>query len=194
MSRNMILQPNCPKDWQWLNAVLSETPTDEIIWIVDSKGNTGKTWFSQWYLHHGINVSKCIVSDRHIPLQQLFEENGSILIFDMGRRGMSEFDQSLAEALKYGHTYHAESTYRSPNRQFEPLPNFKTPHVVVMAYNPPIPGIYIETKFCIVDVTPGKKRGLSEAKFYKDIVEGKRNPLRKKLLDEVKDVIDDGSV
>lgn len=142
MSRNMIMQSTCPKHWEWLNDALSEEPTDSIIWVVDRKGDTGKTWFSKWYERHSSINTRVIFDVKEPQMERLLEENAPIVIFDVGRK--TKVDQSFLEALKYGYEYYSSAPSALP---IDPPPNFKTPHIVVMAYKPPNPPVYPSSQF-----------------------------------------------
>lgn len=113
-------------DWQnSLNETLNREPDRrKIIFVVDTVGNKGKTWFARYYnnLH---DTAQIIPPGKKDAMALVLSDNSRVVFFDCPRSKQGEFIQyDFLEEVKNGYVF--STKYMSEIKQF------KTPHVVVM--------------------------------------------------------------
>jgi Putative viral replication protein len=118
-------------DWQKdLLEKLEHDPDDRtIIFIVDTSGNNGKTWFAHWY---SSTHSDCQVMcpGKRADMAYILRTDIRVLILDAPRSKQGEFIQyDFLEDVKNGYCF--SSKYESS------IKHFKSPHLVVLMNEPP---------------------------------------------------------
>lgn len=121
--------------WQHqLEMLLRDEPTRQVIWIVDKRGCSGRTWFSQWYWKFGGKPTSLIDSPDVTGLAEALIENDEVVIVDVTRdywnRLDVEFFQEFADRAKEHYGLCVKYKKKA----------FKMPHVVV--FSPLEPVIY----------------------------------------------------
>ena len=112
------------KKWQRdLLLELQGTPHPrKIVWMVDEKGNTGKTYLSKYLL----TQKKAVRFENGRSADIKYAYNGeSIVIFDLTRSQQEHFNYEVLESVKNGVLF--SSKYQSGMKVFP------VPHVVVFS-------------------------------------------------------------
>lgn len=89
-------------EWQQnLRSILDEDPGDrQIIFIVDFQGNSGKSWFADWYAHHFPNT-QVLLPGKKADMAFALKENNRVLFIDAPRSKQGEFIQyDILEEIK----------------------------------------------------------------------------------------------
>ena len=112
--------------WQAeLNARLNLEPKErEIIFLVDTVGNTGKSWFFRYYERNHSESTQIILPGKKADMAYILKENNRVVMFDCPRSKQGEFIQyDFLEEIKNGYVF---------SGKYEPrFKRFKPPHVVV---------------------------------------------------------------
>jgi hypothetical protein len=119
------------RPWQeWLVKKLEAPPNDrEIIFIVDFKGNSGKTWFSRYYGQTHEN-SQIILPGKVADMAYALETTSTVIFMDAPRSKQGEFIQyDFLEHMKNGLIF-------SPKYE-SVMKRLKVPHVVVFMNESP---------------------------------------------------------
>jgi len=96
----------------------------EIIFVVDSTGNQGKSWFARYYtdLHDNAQI---IVPGKKADMALVVREDAKVFFFDCPRSKQGDFIQyDFLEELKNG--YISSPKYESKNKKLA------IPHVIVL--------------------------------------------------------------
>lgn len=113
----ILLDPELPlRPWQQGLYEALEAPPDDrkIIFITDTRGNTGKSWFVRWYMFKHPEKAQRLSIGRREDLAFAIDVSKSVFFFDIPR-GQSEFMQySVYEQLKDGLIF--SSKYESGNK------------------------------------------------------------------------------
>lgn len=117
--------------WQQeLNQILINAPDKrEVIFIVDTVGDKGKSWFAHYYcdLHDNAQI---IIPGKKADMTFVVEESKRVVFLDCPRSKQGEFIQyDFLEELKNGFIFSPK--YESMNKRM------KTPHVVVLMNEEP---------------------------------------------------------
>lgn len=128
---SITVDPYPLRDWQEaLYTKLRLTPDKrEIIFIVDSRGDKGKSWFARYYcgLHDN---SQIIVPGKKADMAFVVREDSRTIFLDCPRSKQGEFIQyDFLEELKNGYIF-------SPKYESR-VKTLKTPHVVVLMNEQP---------------------------------------------------------
>lgn len=92
-----------PRDgWQSeLAEALEEPPNDrQIRFIVDHEGNTGKTWFQQWFFTKFPEQTQIMTSGKTEDLAHYLDETKHYFFFNIPRGGMEFLSYKLLEQIK----------------------------------------------------------------------------------------------
>lgn len=120
------------RPWQeHLNSLLSE-PADRrtIIFVIDYDGNSGKSWFADWYQQKTGDSCQVITPGRRVDMAYTLNLGLKVLLMDAPRAKQNEFIQyDFLEDLKNGRIL--SSKYESIMKTFEPM------HVVVFMNEDP---------------------------------------------------------
>jgi len=113
------------RQWQEdLNAILRRPPDPRsIIFVVDVRGNQGKSWFARYFceLHDDAQI---IIPGKKADMAYVAREDARVFFFDAPRSKQGDFIQyDFLEELKNGYFF-------SPKYESR-LKKLKTPHVVV---------------------------------------------------------------
>lgn len=119
------------RPWQeWLVSRLDASPGDrEIIFIVDFKGNSGKTWFAKWYgqTHEKTQI---ILPGKVADMAYALDTTCNVIFMDCPRSKQGEFIQyDFLEHVKNGMVFSPK--YESFMKIMKP------PHVVVFMNQSP---------------------------------------------------------
>lgn len=119
------------RPWQSdLYDTLKKKPDDrKILFIVDYKGNSGKTWFSRYYaqLHNNVQI---ILPGKKADMAYILKQDNRVLFIDAPRSKQGEFIQyDFLEEIKNGLIFSGK--YESKMKYLSPI------HVVVMMNEQP---------------------------------------------------------
>lgn len=124
--KQKVIVPSHPlRQWQqdlYGKLILPPDPR-EIYFIVDRKGNEGKSWFARYYcdLHENAQI---IIPGKKADMAYTVDENCKVFFFDCPRSKQGEYIQyDLLEELKNGMVFSPK--YESRVKKLPP------PHVVV---------------------------------------------------------------
>lgn len=121
------------RDWQTVLEGQLDTPSDDdrkIMFYVDPVGNTGKTWFTRYYLAKHVDSVQILGTGSYNDLAYMVDETCSVFFFNVPRGGMEFLPYRLLESLK--DRLVQSNKYESRTKI---LP--KIPHVVVMCNEMP---------------------------------------------------------
>ena len=106
---------------------LQQEPDDrKVTWIVDTKGNAGKTFITKYLLTEG----NALRYENGKSADVKFALNGEkIVLFDLSRSQETHVNYEVIESVKNGVVF--STKYESKMKVF------KTPHVIIMANFPP---------------------------------------------------------
>ena len=114
------------RPWQatLYNKLILPVDPREIIFIVDKKGNTGKSWFARYYCDRHDNA-QILVPGKKADMAFIIKEHSRVIFFDCPRSKQGEFIQyDFLEELKNGFIFSPK--YESCIKKLTP------PHIVVM--------------------------------------------------------------
>lgn len=114
------------RDWQvQLREKLEEDPDERVIhFVVDYKGNEGKSWFLSWYGYHYEKV-QILAPGKKADMVYALKQNNRVLFIDCPRSKQGEFIQyDFLEEVKNGRVFSGK--YESNMKELDPC------HVVVM--------------------------------------------------------------
>ena len=114
------------REWQAnLNTMLNGPVNErEIIFVVDTRGNTGKSWFFRYYEQNHEDNCQIILPGKKADMAHVLQVCKRVYMFDCPRSKQGEFIQyDFLEEVKNGNVFSGK--YESKNKRFE------TPHVVV---------------------------------------------------------------
>ena len=122
----ITVEPHPLRQWQQdLNAILLRPPDNrKIIFIVDTTGNTGKTWFARYFCDLHPESAQIIVPGKKADMAYVAREDVKTYFFDCPRSKQGDFVQyDLLEEMKNGYFF-------SPKYESR-IKRIKTPHIVV---------------------------------------------------------------
>lgn len=95
------------RPWQEeLNGILNLPPDDRtVIFVVDERGNSGKTWFAHFYAerHHRVQV---LMPGKRADLAFMLDDNIRVLFVDAPRSKQQEYIQyDFLEEVKNGYVF-----------------------------------------------------------------------------------------
>lgn len=87
--------------WQTDLTALIDEPADDrtVIFVVDTVGNTGKSWLTRYWYSTRDDIQMLSVGKRD-DLAYSIDESKSLFVFDVPRKCMEYFQYPIAEALK----------------------------------------------------------------------------------------------
>ncbi len=114
------------RPWQQsLNDLLEEEPDRRtIIFVVDEIGNSGKSWFADWYQQKTGETCQVLTPGKRADMAYMLPMQLRVLFLDAPRAKQSEFIQyDFLEDLKNGRVFSPK--YESVMKTYEPM------HIVV---------------------------------------------------------------
>lgn len=143
------VQDNIPKqlvkcfplhDWQSeLNKRLLRAPDDrKIIFVIDSIGNKGKTWFAKYYCQLHDNAVLMVPTKRN-DMAYLLPDQFRVLFLDCTRRQVESLDYPFLEQVKNGCV--VSPKYESRMRMYPPV------HLVVLMNESPDPNALSDDRY-----------------------------------------------
>lgn len=106
---NLVIEPDPvalgqPNDWQRrLEQQLDGEPDDRhITFVVDEDGNSGKSWFTQYYFLKHQKKCQMLACGKRDDIAHAVDETKSVFILDVPRTGMEFLQYSILEMLKNG--------------------------------------------------------------------------------------------
>lgn len=140
------------RPWQQvvIDYVNSTPQPREIMWIWESRGNTGKSWLAKYLFltYQAILAGGCRKDVFHqvVTWMEKNEADPALILIDVPRDRMKYFQYSTLEALKDG--LGASGKYESCCFwMLEP------PHVIVFSNSPPDEEAMSQDRWKIVDIT-----------------------------------------
>jgi len=128
--RDNFPKPKIPdhplRPWQQnLNDMLEEEPNRRtIIFIVDEIGNSGKSWFADWYQQKTGELCQVMTPGKRADMAYMLQPSLRVLFLDAPRAKQSDFIQyDFLEDLKNGRVFSPK--YESIMKTYEPI------HIVV---------------------------------------------------------------
>ena len=109
-----------------LEETLNEPDPRKIIWYVDEKGNSGKTFVTKYLLTEGDTMR--FENGKSADIKHAYNGQKNV-IFDLSRSQESHCNYEVIESLKNGAMF--STKYDSQMKVF------CTPHVIIMANFPP---------------------------------------------------------
>lgn len=100
-------------EWQKnLKELLDAEPDDRtIVFVVDQKGNSGKTWFSHWYAQN-VGKSQVLLPGKKTDMAYALDQNIRVLFLDAPRSKQGEYIMyDFLEDVKNGYVF--SSKYES---------------------------------------------------------------------------------
>lgn len=134
--------------WQQeLWARLSIAPDDrEIIFVVDRKGNSGKSWFCYYYNMVRPGEAQILTPGKKADMALMLSTGKKVLFLDCPRSKQNDFIQyDFLEEVKNG--YICSPKYQSVMLNLPPM------HVVCMMNHQPDPDKLSADRYVIIDVT-----------------------------------------
>jgi len=97
-----VIREGEPRDWQRVLSDELDGPADDrsIIFYIDEIGETGKTWFQQWYFSAHQNSCQILGVGRSVDMAFAVDANKHVFLINVPRDGMQFFQYSIAEQLK----------------------------------------------------------------------------------------------
>lgn len=100
--RPIVLRQGEPRPWQAALAAELDGPADDrtIVFYVDEDGNTGKTWFQQWYYSCHPTRSQLLGVGKRDDMAYMVDESKVVFFVNVPRGGMEFLQYSVLEQLK----------------------------------------------------------------------------------------------
>jgi len=120
------IQEHDLRPWQQRLMDKLELPADrrKIIFIVDERGNSGKSWFAHWFTRRIGEQSQVMLPGKKADMAYALKPGLKVLFLDAPRSKQGEFIQyDFLEDLKNGYVF--STKYESRIKSYEPM------HVVV---------------------------------------------------------------
>jgi hypothetical protein len=134
------------REWQQnLNEILRMEPDErQIIFVVDKKGNQGKSWFARYY--HDIHDNVQIILPGKKADMAYTVKDSRVFIMDCPRSKQGDFIQyDFLEELKNGWVF---------SGKYEPeVKVFKVPHVIVLMNEQPEMTKLSDDRYKIINLT-----------------------------------------
>lgn len=121
-----------PNLWQQtLHDQLMEDADDRsVLFYVDPEGNSGKTWFQQWFLTKYPEKTQLLSVGKRDDLAYAVDETKSVFLFNIPRGSMEYFQYTICEQLKDRMIF--STKYQSSMKILSSVP-----HVVVFCNEEP---------------------------------------------------------
>jgi len=135
--------------WQEkLNEILEGPPNDrEVIFVVDVKGNAGKSWFAKHYAQLNPGKVQILKPGKKADMAYELRTDIRVLIMDCPRSRSEVLDYEFLESLKDQMVFSGK--YMSTTKMFqEPL------HVLVLMNEFPDPHKLSEDRYHLIDASP----------------------------------------
>lgn len=120
------------RDWQSNLVTLLEEPPDRrtVIFVVDIVGNSGKSWFADWYQQKIGDTCQILTPGRRADMSYMLQPNLKVLFLDAPRAKNGDYIQyDFLEDLKNGRVFSPK--YESIMKTYEPM------HIVVFMNEEP---------------------------------------------------------
>lgn len=128
----VIIENHDLRPWQrHLKTLLEEPPNRRtIIFVVDEVGNSGKSWFADWYQQDSGDTCQILTPGKRADMAYMLQPGLKVLFLDAPRSKQSAFVQyDFLEDLKNGRVF--SSKYESYMKTYEPM------HIVVLMNESP---------------------------------------------------------
>jgi Putative viral replication protein len=91
-----------PREWQRELALELDQPADDrsVLFYVDLEGNTGKSWFIDWYYSRAPDRVQMMMPGKYADLAYTIDSTKNVVLFDIPRGGMVHLSYRLIESLK----------------------------------------------------------------------------------------------
>jgi hypothetical protein len=135
------------RDWQiTLNQTLKLAPDKrKIIFLVDTVGNAGKSWFFRHYEQLHPDNTQIIIPGKKLDMAYALNENNRVVFFDCPRSKQGEYIQyDFLEEVKNGNVFSGK--YESRTKRFS------TPHVVVAMNESPNMNLLSEDRYEVIEI------------------------------------------
>jgi Putative viral replication protein len=146
--RPQVVIPDHPlRPWQVaLLRKLDEQPDRrKIIFVVDEKGNSGKSWFAHFYARQNPTHCQVILPGKKADMAYALKMNIRVLFCDAPRSKQGEFIQyDFLEDCKNGYVF--STKYESHVKSFEPM------HVVVNMNESPDRSKLSEDRYDVINI------------------------------------------
>lgn len=143
-----VVIPEHPlRPWQQYLYNLLEEPPDRrtIIFVVDEIGNSGKSWFADWYQQKTGDTCQVITPGKRNDMAYMLSLGLRVLFMDAPRAKQAEFIQyDFLEDLKNGRIFSGK--YESLMKKYEPI------HVVVCMNEEPDRTKLSEDRYKVVNI------------------------------------------
>jgi len=151
---NTVMAAPCAhplRNWQIeLDSYLNKPPDDRtVIFVVDTVGNTGKSWFTKQYCYGHPN--SCLLEPgKKADMAYMLPEVLKVLFIDVTRKQAENMDHvySFIESCKNGRVF--SSKYESRVKYYGPM------HVVVMMNQHPDMTALSEDRYLVIDLGRNK--------------------------------------
>lgn len=138
------VEPHPLRPWQAeLYSTLIQSPDPrKIYFIIDRKGNEGKSWFARYFKGMHGDTTQIICPGRKVDMAYVVKETTKVFFVDCPRSKQGDFIQyDFLEELKNGLIF--SSKYESKCKE---LP---TPHIVVLMNEQPERGKLSDDRYCV---------------------------------------------
>lgn len=124
-SKYPILEGELRPWQQHLKEMLDAAPSPrEIIFVIDERGDTGKTWFSHWYEQNSEKRVQILMPGKSSDMAFSLINSPDVVIIDAPRAKVEHIQWDFLETIKNGYVY-------SP--KYQPIfKRFAHPHLVIM--------------------------------------------------------------
>jgi Putative viral replication protein len=114
----------------------------KIQFIIDLKGDTGKSWFARYYMSMHPETTQIVVPGRKQDMAYIIKEDTKVFFFDCPRSKQGEFIQyDFLEELKNGMIFSTKYESR--------VKYLATPHIVVLMNEHPDMSKLSSDRYCI---------------------------------------------
>ncbi len=98
----VVLRVGEPREWQRDLAEELLGPADDrsIVFYIDKTGNTGKSWFIDWFLTNNPSVTQLMTVGRAADVAFDIDPTKHIILVDVSRGGMQYLSYRLMEQIK----------------------------------------------------------------------------------------------
>lgn len=116
----------------------------KIIFVVDRRGGTGKSWFAKLYQNHHDKTTDVMKPSEYKNLAFLYKRETRVFFLDVPLSD-SGIDYSFLEQVKDGQV--TSTKYMPMNKRFA------CPHIVVMTNIKPDHNMLIHDRFCVFEIS-----------------------------------------
>lgn len=126
-----VVEAHPLRDWQAdLNTSLLRPPSDrEIVFVVDERGNQGKTWFAKYYMQLHPENTQYMESAKKTDMAYALDPKIRVLFVNCTRKMCEFLSYGFLESVKDGVVF--STKYESRNKMLAPC------HVVVLMNTQP---------------------------------------------------------